>query len=244
LGLILWGAYDVLTHPLTTEQRIAGLQKQIAGWKAQPGSDHGMLAQDIRDNEALIRKLQGGQSSSTAAPPKPSPGFLSSLENQFGLPPGLLDSVWNQESRRGAHMGPSSAGALGHFQFMPGTASQYGVSNPFDFGQAATGAAKYFSDLLKHYSGDAGKAIAAYNWGEGHLDRDIKAHGANWMAFLPKETRNYLAQVGGGMGGRTAISIANINVNVAHGDPNKIAQGIGGAIQRNGLVAQANRGLS
>lgn len=114
------------------------------------------------------------------------------LESQYGLPAGLLDSVWSAESGRGRNM-RSPKGAEGHFQFMPATAQQYGVSNPNDLGQAATGAARMYADLLKQYGGDLPRALAGYNWGQGNMAR-------KGFDAAPAETRNYIAKVTNAMG--------------------------------------------
>jgi hypothetical protein len=141
-----------------------------------------------------------------------SRGLFSSLESQYGLPTGLLDSVWSAESGRGASM-MSSAGAMGHFQFMPGTARQYGLQNPYDLVQSANAAARYYSDLLAMFGGDPEKAVAAYNWGQGNLQRDIREHGARWRDFLPQETAQYIAKVFGG-GSQYGSGYSNVDVNV------------------------------
>jgi soluble lytic murein transglycosylase-like protein len=136
----------------------------------------------------------GGDSGTTG-------GLFSRLESQYGLPGGLLDAVWSTESSRGKNM-LSPAGAQGHFQFMPGTAKQYGVGNPYDLTQSATGAAKMYADLLKQSGGDLPTALASYNWGSGNVQR--KGLGA-----MPAETRGYIqkvtAQMGGGGGGAMPI---------------------------------------
>ena len=38
------------------------------------------------------------------------------------------------------------------------------------------------------------KAWAAYNWGQGNLDRAIKAHGDDWYRVAPRETQDYVAK--------------------------------------------------
>jgi len=119
--------------------------------------------------------------------------FLNLLETSMGLPKGVLDGMWLKESNRGKNKGPSKAGAAGDFQFMPATAEQYGV-NADDFYSSAKGAARYMSDLLKKYGGDLQKALAAYNWGPGNLDKYLA--GTPGMT-LPQETRNYVEGISG-----------------------------------------------
>jgi len=73
---------------------------------------------------------------------------------------------------------------------MPETAKDLGVNNTFDAEQNVHGGTKYLKGLLEKYSGDLDKALAAYNWGPGNVDRQ-------GMDNLPTETRNYLARVKG-----------------------------------------------
>jgi len=119
--------------------------------------------------------------------------YLEGLEEQYGLPKGSLDSQWLQESGRGINM-LSKAGAKGDFGLMDGTAKDYGVDVK-DFYSSSQGAAKYMQYLTKRYNGDINKARAAYNWGMGNVDK-IK-NKADWIDHLPRETRNYVNEVGG-----------------------------------------------
>lgn len=115
---------------------------------------------------------------------------LYELEKQYGLPSGLLTSVMKAESA-GNPNAVSPRGALGLFQFMPETAKQYGI-NPLDPEQAAQGAARMYGDLIRKY-GDIKSALAAYNWGQGNVDRKGTQN-------APAETQNYIEKVLGGIG--------------------------------------------
>lgn len=118
--------------------------------------------------------------------------LFTRLESQYGLPSGLLDAVWAAESSRGRNM-LSPKGASGHMGFMPATAQQYGVQDPHDLAQAATGAARMYSDLLRQSGGDLPRALAGYNWGVGNLAR-------KGFDAAPTETRNYIQKVTAAMG--------------------------------------------
>ncbi len=123
---------------------------------------------------------------------------VGAAEVRYQLPEGLLDEMWAKESRRGRTMGPSPAGALGHFQFMPATGRQYGLNRPEDFndlGRSAAAAGRYMSDLLVRFQGDLAKAAASYNWGPTNVERVIAQHGDRWREHLPRETRDYIADV-------------------------------------------------
>lgn len=116
--------------------------------------------------------------------------LFASLEEKYRLPTGLLDSVWNAESSRGRNM-VSPAGAQGHFQFMPATAAEVGVKDPNDLNDSASGAARYLRTLLDQ-TGELPKALAAYNWGIGNVQR-------KGLEQAPAETRNYIEKVTSGM---------------------------------------------
>lgn len=123
---------------------------------------------------------------------------VSASEVRHQLPEGLLDSIWQRESGRGQRMGPSSAGALGHFQFMPGTGAQYGLTRPEHFNdleRSSAAAGRYMTDLLVRFRGDLAKAVAGYNWGPRRVEEAVAAHGDRWRDFAPAETRAYLAAV-------------------------------------------------
>lgn len=116
-------------------------------------------------------------------------GKFAALEQQHGLPPGLLRAVATTESG-GDNGAVSHAGAKGMFQFMPKTAAEYGLigEDVYDPDKSAAAAAKKLSGLVKLYNGDVGLALSAYNWGEGNIQR-------KGMGAAPKETREYAPKV-------------------------------------------------
>jgi soluble lytic murein transglycosylase-like protein len=65
----------------------------------------------------------------------------------------------------------SNAGAQGLMQLMPATASDVGVSNPFDAMQNIRGGARYLSLLLHQFNGDERLATAAYNAGPLNVEK-------------------------------------------------------------------------
>lgn len=138
--------------------------------------------------------------------------IFSGLESKYHLPKGLLDSVWAQESGRGKNM-VSRVGALGHFQFMPDTAKQYNVSNPFDLKEAGSGAARMYSYLIKKYKGKLEHALGAYNWGEGNMDAFLKTGKGLKGQDMPNETKDYISKITGRMlGTSNGANIGSITV--------------------------------
>ncbi|WP_320533668.1 lytic transglycosylase domain-containing protein [Robbsia andropogonis] len=115
-------------------------------------------------------------------------------EEQNGLPLGLLAAQQQVESG-GNPFAVSKRGAVGIAQFMRDTFQGMGGANPYDPYESTDLQAKMDARLKKKYGGDIRKALAAYNWGEGNLDRDIAKNGANWERGLPDETTKYLAKI-------------------------------------------------
>jgi len=136
-----------------------------------------------------------------SAPWKPGYGMdFTSIGKKYGLTADELKAIGMQESGLNISTPDSKSGAQGLFQLMPGTAQQYGVTDPHDPNQSANAAGAYLRDLLKKYQGNFAEALAAYNWGPGNLDKDISKNGASWLQHAPYETQNYVKQIGGRMG--------------------------------------------
>jgi soluble lytic murein transglycosylase-like protein len=95
---------------------------------------------------------------------------VSGAGERHQIDPDFINSVIRAES--GFHQNAvSRKGALGLMQLMPGTASQLGVSNPFDPNSNIEGGTKYLRDLLVKYNFDVNKALAAYNAGPKRVDQ-------------------------------------------------------------------------
>ncbi|RTL52772.1 MAG: lytic transglycosylase domain-containing protein [Rhodocyclaceae bacterium] len=104
------------------------------------------------------------------------------------LDPALLQAVIQVESGYNA-TAVSAKGAQGLGQLMPDTARRYGVVNPHDPRQNLDGAAAYLHDLLQRFDADTPVALAAYNAGEGAVER----HGRRIPPYA--ETRRYVPAV-------------------------------------------------
>jgi soluble lytic murein transglycosylase-like protein len=91
------------------------------------------------------------------------------------------ESNWNPKAY-------SHRGAGGLMQLIPTTAQRYGAYDVFDPQQNIDAGVKYLRTLLERYNGNLDLALAAYNAGEGAVDR---AHGV--PSF--RETRDYVQRV-------------------------------------------------
>jgi membrane-bound lytic murein transglycosylase D len=95
----------------------------------------------------------------------------------------------------------SWAGAVGPWQFMPGTARRMGLKvnrsldERTDYYKSTHAAAKYLTELFSTY-GDWLLVIAAYNGGSGNVNYAIRKSGSRnfWSLqnYLPEESRNHV----------------------------------------------------
>lgn len=107
---------------------------------------------------------------------------------KYNVDPQLVKAVAKTESNFDI-LAKSGAGAIGLMQLMPETAKDLEV-DPYDPEQNVEGGVKYLRQLLDRYDGNEEKALAAYNWGMGNVDRLGLDH-----KNRPKESREYPGKV-------------------------------------------------
>jgi hypothetical protein len=103
--------------------------------------------------------------------------------------PFFANLIWQESGFNSKVVSP--AGAQGIAQFMPGTAIEHGLINPFDPVHAMSAAGRFLRSLLDQF-GNPGLAAAAYNAGPRRV--------SDWMAKrgrLPDETRRYVLRITG-----------------------------------------------
>lgn len=97
--------------------------------------------------------------------------------------------IWRESSFRSGAVSPK--GAQGIAQFMPGTAAERGLADPFDPEAALPASAALLAELQSRF-GNLGLAAAAYNAGPARVERWLAGQGG-----LPLETQDYLVFVTG-----------------------------------------------
>jgi transglycosylase-like protein with SLT domain len=121
--------------------------------------------------------------------------LVESAALTHGLPVEFFARVIWQESRfRANAVGPmtrSGRRAQGIAQFMPGTAAERNLLNPFDPIQALPKSAEFLRDLRRQF-GNLGLAAAAYNAGPRRVREWLAGTGP-----MPSETRNYVHAITG-----------------------------------------------
>ena len=114
--------------------------------------------------------------------------IIRRVAKKVKIAPELLHAVVQAESSYDPRA-RSVKGAMGLMQLMPATAKRYGVTNAWDPAQNLEGGARYLRDLLKMFDNDLRLAVAAYNAGEGAVQRS-----GNRIPPYP-ETRSYVRKV-------------------------------------------------
>lgn len=107
--------------------------------------------------------------------------------DRYHVDPALVRAVIQTESNWNASA-LSRKGAMGLMQLIPTTAQRFGANDAFNPKQNVEAGVRYLRTLLERYNGNLDLALAAYNAGEGAVDR---AHGV--PSF--RETRNYVQRV-------------------------------------------------
>jgi Transglycosylase SLT domain/SPOR domain len=117
-------------------------------------------------------------------------GIVESSARAEGLPADFFTKlIWRESSFRPNAVSP--AGAQGVAQFMPGTANERGLIDPFDPAAAIPASARFLNELKLRF-GNLGLAAAAYNAGPTAAARWIAKKGS-----LPFETEDYVLAVTG-----------------------------------------------
>jgi membrane-bound lytic murein transglycosylase D len=111
---------------------------------------------------------------------------------------GQVESAWKVRA-------VSWAAASGLWQFVPSTGRRYNLrQNAYldernSIEQSTRASAKYLKWLADRYGGNWELAMAAYNTGEGNIDRAISRAGSSnfWMIYpyIAQETRNYVPNI-------------------------------------------------
>ncbi|MEX2454668.1 MAG: transglycosylase SLT domain-containing protein [Rhodospirillaceae bacterium] len=113
--------------------------------------------------------------------------MVERMAPEYSLDPKLVLAVIQIESAYQSNA-VSSANAQGLMQLIPATALRFGVRDPFDPMDNIRGGMGYLKWLLRRFDGDVVKSVAAYNAGEGAVDR--------YGGVPPyRETQNYVRKI-------------------------------------------------
>ena len=114
-------------------------------------------------------------------------GWVNQIAPHYGIDPELVMAVISAESAFKISA-LSNKNAQGLMQLIPETAQRFGVKDSWDPIQNIKGGTAYLHWLLRHFEGKVDLVLAAYNAGEGAVER---YHG------IPpfRETQNYVKHI-------------------------------------------------
>jgi soluble lytic murein transglycosylase-like protein len=114
--------------------------------------------------------------------------MIQEISTRHGVDAELVKAVIQVESNYNDRA-RSPKGACGLMQLMPATAQRYGVQSIFDPSQNIEGGVRYLKDLVQLFKNDMRLAVAAYNAGEGAVQK--------YNNEVPnyEETQNYVRKV-------------------------------------------------
>ena len=149
-----------------------------------------VTAQDLQATVADAAAHAAASVNEEPTSPHPICEAVKAAAEENDIPIGFFVRLLWQESRFRAEE-VSSAGAQGIAQFMPQTAVEMGLRNPFDPLQAIPVAARFLRKLHNQF-GNLGLAAAAYNAGGGRIEKWLSRR-----STLPRETRAYVKIITG-----------------------------------------------
>jgi soluble lytic murein transglycosylase-like protein len=168
----------------------------------RPPEDDALLAAQLPARSAAKK----GVLAATRLSPQPSPPplpknapdaivrFVQLVAPDYQLDPGLVLAFIATESNFDP-LAVSPKNAQGLMQLIPGTAQRFGVRNVFDPVQNIRGGMAYLRWLMARFEGDVRLVAAAYNAGEGNVER--------YLGVPPfAETRMYVYKIVKATGGR------------------------------------------
>lgn len=170
------------------------------------------MEQPLDDNEtedpSILDPFGPDSLESELAPPEP----IQQEEAAFGVSPALVDAVIQAESA-GKSYATSPVGAKGLMQLMDATGeAQFkklgleGEYDPYNAEQNKILGTAELRDLSDKYQGDTELTLAAYNYGQGNVDKLLKKYGNSFediQPYLPSETKNYVDKVTGNLSEET-----------------------------------------
>jgi soluble lytic murein transglycosylase-like protein len=130
--------------------------------------------------------------------------YINEAAARHHVDPNLVRALVKVES----NFNPSAVsrkGAMGLMQLMPATARMYDLRNPFDAEQNVEAGVRHLKGLLENFRGDVSLSLAAYNAGQGAVERN--------KGIPPyTETRNYVKRITNLMGTGSEMHVSSLSV--------------------------------
>jgi Transglycosylase SLT domain len=164
-ALIKWDPNHPVTRAFQKDIGRPEIQQMIVSSKAREAGDLGRMGRWL---DMFVSRV------------RPTAPLITDILAKENVPAEMIFITMIESSyfrRDGFPVRKSPKGASGPWQFMPGTAKDYGlkIGEPCDergdIVLATEAAAKMFSKLFRLYPADPKLALMAYNWGQGNVNR-------------------------------------------------------------------------
>lgn len=157
----------------------------------RPAGNFGIELSQRLEEQGGARVPINGDFAGDGGPDATATGAIRDMARDYAsrnrVSPALVNAVIETESSYNPRA-VSPRGAMGLMQLMPDVARGLGVENPFEPEENIRGGVTLLRRLLDKYRGDQRLALAAYNAGEGAVDR------SGGVPDFP-ETRDYVERV-------------------------------------------------
>src|SRR5208337_3326795 len=158
--LVMWGLS--LSRP--------GRADDIVSVTDEQGRKIFINAGETRAKGGMATTIQPVKAGNASLPLPEINAMVEQTASRHQIDPQLVHAIIKVESEYDPKA-VSRKGAMGLMQLIPETAQRFGVENPFNPKENIEGGASYLKHLLDLFGGDLPLSLAAYNAGEGAVQR-------------------------------------------------------------------------
>jgi hypothetical protein len=185
---------------MRSAREIAGEVSSYIESRPTLDSGHARVKGELAARDPNYSQAAGNRSVSAAQIDR----YINEAAARHHVDPNLVRALVKVESNFNPRA-VSSKGAMGLMQLMPATARMYEVRNPFDAAQNVDAGVRHLKGLLENFGGDVPLSLAAYNAGQGAVERS--------RGIPPyTETRNYVRRITSLMSSGSAPQMSRVSL--------------------------------
>jgi hypothetical protein len=197
---------------MRSARAVAGEVSSYIESRPQLGAAKARVKGELAEQDPNYSQAAGNRSVSAAQIDR----YIDEAAARHHVDPNLVRALVKVESNFNPRA-VSRKGAMGLMQLMPETARMYAVRNPFDAAQNVDAGVRHLKGLLENFKGDVSLSLAAYNAGQGAVERN---------GGIPPytETRNYVKRITNLMAGGPAlhVTIVSLPIEVRRNDRGRL----------------------
>ena len=184
---------------MRSARAVAGEVSSYIESRPRLGADKAHVKGELAAQDPNYSQAAGNRSVSSAQIDR----YIDEAAARHHVDPNLVRALVKVESNFNPRA-VSSKGAMGLMQLMPATARMYDVRNPYDAAQNVDAGVRHLKGLLDNFNGDVPLSLAAYNAGQGAVERS---------GGIPPytETRNYVRRITSLMAGSPALHVSSVS---------------------------------